>query len=385
MEKILFVCLYEPSKYGGHTGGTVILPNDILNAVEENLDVDLLVYKKDQIKSILPANIHFKPWSKGAKQIKRISKLRNLPTVLSRDYSCFEIDTNQYTRIIYFPYFCALFKITNPSVKIYTIGMDSGPMLYLRGFNNQSKFVMKVFCFYEFLQSLRIDKIATSISEKVFTVGEPDAEFYRSVFQSKAYYVPHPVSSLVNNYTPIDWNGNEKLRLCLPGGMSRFYVANLLDQILNNIYSSADKYRNKIMISFLGRIRYKGLEKLLKKISRAGIEIKFTDFADDYEMYLSQQHVILLPLAVGAGTKNKALSAFSMGLDVIGTPTAMENVYGVKKENIAYNADDFMREIDRRIINKKLYGFDESTKIKFREYHSIQAWRNGFWKEILKN
>lgn len=382
MDRVLFISLYEPNRYGGRMGGPVILVNDILSVADPGLDIDLVIYNRDHISSELPVNIRFIPWSEIADRTKKKNLSGLLPISLFKDYSCYTIDLQKYDRVVYYPYFAVLFKLRNNHAKFYTIGMDSGPMLYLRGFLRQKKLVMKSFCFYEFIQSLIIDKRVATVSEKVFTVGAADAGFYKSVFLADARFVHHPVTPLIDACSPIEWKEGEKLKLCIPGGMSRFYVADILDLFLCELTKNCEKYKDKIQISILGKIRYKKLEYELNSLASNGIKIEYMDFAESYEEYISQQHIILLPLAVGAGTKNKALSAFGMGLDVIGTQIAVENVYGVCKEHIACDALDFLEKIDLRLSEHKLFGYTEKKIKEFKRYHSVENWLSFFWKEL---
>ena len=87
MDKILFISLYEPNKYGGRVGGTVILINDILSVVPPNYDVDLIVYGKDSIESDLPKNVSFVSWNSIARREGKKSFKSKLPKGLYKDYS----------------------------------------------------------------------------------------------------------------------------------------------------------------------------------------------------------------------------------------------------------------------------------------------------------
>ena len=70
MKRVLFISLYEPCKYGGRAGGPVILLNDILESTEQDIEVDLLIYKKDEIVAELKKNINFIPWSSLTKKLR---------------------------------------------------------------------------------------------------------------------------------------------------------------------------------------------------------------------------------------------------------------------------------------------------------------------------
>lgn len=382
MDKILFISLYEPNKYGGRVGGTVILINDILSVVPPNYDVDLIVYGKDSIESDLPKNVSFVSWNSIARREGKKSFKSKLPKGLYKDYSSYTLDVKGYSKIVFYPYFCSLFNLENVQGNIYTIGMDSGPMLYLRGFLNHSDFKNKAFCLYEYFQALDIDKKAAAVSQKVFCVGDTDAAYYRCAYASDARFVHHPVTSLIDDFIPIKWEQNQKLKLCFPGGMTQFYVKGIAEKIIDLIGDESDYFKDRVEISFLGAVKFKELKNSLDRAVAKGISVNYTEFADSFEEYLSNQHVVLLPLAVGVGTKNKTLSSLGMGLDMIGTPFAMENVYGVKDKHVARNASEFISRIKERIDDNRLYGLSETEISEFKKYHSTYNWRTDFWDEL---
>lgn len=382
MNKILFISLYEPCKFGGRIGGPVILINDILSVVNPDYEVDLIVYNKNSIESELPDSVSFRSWdSISHKDGKRSLKSR-LPKGLYKDYSSYTIDVKGYSKIVFYPYFCSLFNLKNIEGTIYTIGMDSGPMLYLRGFLNHRDLKIKLFSLYEYFQALDIDRKAALVSKKVFCVGDTDAAYYRCAYSSDARFVHHPVTSLIDEHKPIDWKVGQKLKLCFPGGMTRFYAKGLIEKIVDLIGDEADYFRDKIEISFLGSVKYSELEKALSRIVNLGVKVDYTEFAESFEKYLSEQHIVLLPLVVGAGTKNKTLSSLGMGLDVIGTPIAMENVYGVKDYHVAHSAQEFIDLIKERIEKRQLFGLSETEICEFKKYHATSNWRTDFWDEL---
>lgn len=382
MNRFLFVSLYEPNKYGGRSGGPVILINDILSVVNPDYEVDLIVYNKEKIESDLPPNVRFRPWSSISSKHKKNSVKARLPKGLYKDYDMYTIDAEGYDSVVLYPYFCALFHWKNIHGNVYTIGMDSGPMLYLRGFLNHRDFISKAFCLYEYFQALEIDKRAAMMSKKIFCVGDTDAAYYRCAYSSDARFVHHPVTSLIDEFSPSTWKNNEKLRICFPGGMTKFYAKGLIEKIVDLIGEEADYFRDKIEISFLGGVKYPELKKGLERLENLGIHVNYTEFAESFEKYLAEQHLVLLPLVVGVGTKNKTLSTLGMGLDMVGTPMAMENVFGVKEYHVARSAEDFISRIKGRIEQNRLFGLSESEIVEFKKYHSVNQWRINFWDEL---
>lgn len=358
-----------------------MLVNDILSVLNEDMEIDLLVYRKESIASDLSGNIHFIPWNKLAQKTKRISFLGSLPKSMCRDYACYTIDLTGYDKVIYYPYHAALFQVKNCNAVFYTIGMDSGPMLYLRGFLNHKRFISKVFCLYYFFLALYMDWKATELSTKVFTVGEADAEFYRSVYLADARYVHHPITDSLDSCQPVPWEENQRLRVFFPGSLTRFYAKGLVEDILDLLIGKADYYKERIELSFL-RVQYKKLSKKIRQLEAVGFQVENVEFAENFEEYLSNHHLAICPLITGAGTKNKTLSLLGMGMDMIGSPITMENVYGVKKEHIATDAGEFIRLIDLRLQNHKLYGLSKAEITLLKEYHSVKNWKTYFWEEI---
>ena len=124
------------------------------------------------------------------------------------------------------------------------------------------------------------------------------------------------------------------------------------------------------------------MAKLLFELKNEGIDVAETEFAEDFEEYISQQHVILLPLVVGVGTKNKALTTLGMGVDLIGTKISLENVYGIKNINLANNPDEFIDKIEERLNVHSLFGLKSDELDKFVKYHSNNIWKTNFWDLI---
>lgn len=378
--KTLLVSLYPPNKYGGRVGGVVILLNDILSVATN--PVDLIVYKDNEGKFDLPDVVNFVPWNKLAS--KRGKKERAFKYSLYNDYKSYEIDIKEYDKVIFYPYFSSLFKYKNVHAKFYTIGMDSGPLLYLRAMLYNSRIKYKIFSLYNFIQAIKIDRHAVELSEKVFTVGERDAEFYRSVLMADAVFVHHPVSKLIDKYMHKEWAGKTEIKICFPGGLSPFYAPNMVDKILSLLLNNCDKYIGKISIEYLGRMPSKYTEGILDKLSKEGIHVNIQEFVDDFEYYISNQDVVILPLEVGVGTKNKALTTLGMGVDLIGSRIALENVYGIKPENCAENELDYLALIDLRLKEKHLFRLTNEEIVEFKNYHSVEQWKNNFWEIIYE-
>ena len=181
-----------------------------------------------------------------------------------------------------------------------------------------------------------------------------------------------------------EWAGKTEIKICFPGGLSPFYAPNMVDKILSLLLNNCDKYIGKISIEYLGRMPSKYTEGILDKLSKEGIHVNIQEFVDDFEYYISNQDVVILPLEVGVGTKNKALTTLGMGVDLIGSRIALENVYGIKPENCAENELDYLALIDLRLKEKHLFRLTNEEIVEFKNYHSVEQWKNNFWEIIYE-
>ncbi len=94
--------------------------------------------------------------------------------------------------------------------------------------------------------------------------------------------------------------------------------------------------------------------------------------------------MVILPLEVGVGTKNKALTTLGMGVDLIGSKIAVENVYGIKPENCAEIESDYLNLINLRLREKHLFNLTKEEIVGFKKYHSVEQWKDNFWEIIYE-
>ena len=63
-------------------------------------------------------------------------------------------------------------------------------------------------------------------------------------------------------------------------------------------------------------------------------DIVVTGYVSDIREYIAQSDVVMVPIRVGAGTRNKILQAFSMQKPVVSTTVGAEGILGLSNENI---------------------------------------------------
>lgn len=107
--------------------------------------------------------------------------------------------------------------------------------------------------------------------------------------------------------------------------------------------------------------------------------VNYIEWIEDYnEICVIGQDVHCLPLLVGAGTKNRTLTALSNGLEIISTPIGLENI-NIKGLTSTYMTKDpkkfvkYMYELNNKIfeevdieklIKERLY-FKKEVNIKY--------------------
>lgn len=382
MDKILFISDFPPELY--NRNGPTRLVYDILRACNYKEKVDLVVFKGELRPNYLPQDVGFRKWSeiklkqKNRDDNNHIFKIGMVPKAYLKYRNCI-INTEGYYAVITYPFQLSLINYTNTSIKIFSIGMDSSTLLYLRGLLYNRIYFIKIACIIRLLQNLRLELLSSKKVNKIFTVGEYDAFIYKAVFKKKCIYIPHPVTDMLAELHAPNWNGQENLRICFAGALSRFYTSSMLKEIVYELLQKKNQLSKKITLFFLGE----KLEKSINLLRNNGYKVYYTVFAESFEEYLSQCHLFIAPLVVGAGTKNRILTAVALGLDVIGTDVALENVYGMKCYNLANNGKEVVEQIETRLRRRKLYSLDEDEIKKFFEYHSIIQWTNSFWNKII--
>lgn len=376
--KILFISSCKPE----YEGSVSRLLYDILMACPSSLQIDLAIDRVETLNIDIPDNISFVQWSNI--NICLADKNNNFagPFVKKewKHYATEHINCKGYDCVITYPFQMSALDFVNFYGKIYTIAVDSATMVFSRALLNHDSIVYRIASYIRLCGIRKIDNYIARISKKIYTVGKSDAEAYNVFYNADATFIPHPViDKAFKQAKKPSWNGSDKLNICFTGSLSGFYVGNLLRNICKEI--SAEDLSNKVNIYFLG----KNIDnKAISYLNKAGYSVKCIDFVESYEAFLTEMHIMLVPLIVGAGTKNRVITAIGVGLDVIGTSVAMENIYGVDERNIANTPDEFILQIKRRLNNKEIYSLNNNDMDKFKKYHSYKQWKDNFWNTILE-
>ena len=107
----------------------------------------------------------------------------------------------------------------------------------------------------------------------------------------------------------------------------------------------------------------------IKALEKENKNVTITGFVDDVREYISKGKVMILPLEVGVGFRSRVVEVMAMGVPVVGTHNALDNI---EMENAVHgfisDSDDEMAEALVKILkNKKLFDTLSANCRKFSE------------------
>jgi glycosyltransferase involved in cell wall biosynthesis len=92
------------------------------------------------------------------------------------------------------------------------------------------------------------------------------------------------------------------------------------ERFWNNIYPLIQKENNKIKLIVLGN----NPPKWIRELENDNIVI--TGFVEDIRPYIAQCNVCILPLSIGAGFRGRVVEVMALGVPVVGTHNALDNL-----------------------------------------------------------
>jgi glycosyltransferase involved in cell wall biosynthesis len=98
-------------------------------------------------------------------------------------------------------------------------------------------------------------------------------------------------------------------------------------------------------------------ESWLVDVAKNDGKIRLTGYVQDLRALLAEYPVMVNPMRIGSGMKNKVLEAFAMGMAVVSTPLGIESIVGASAEKdymAADNAEHFAKAIIELLENEDL-------------------------------
>jgi len=256
------------------------------------------------------------------------------------------------------------FKPVRSPIGVVFYGPDSILLLFRRAIFSKNQFTyIRILSLIRFIQYQYIYSRLNK-QTKIITVGMKDLFDFQSRGFKNVYFLPHPVE-INQNERKRGGKKNKKISLGISGSLGRFncfycgkWYDYLIEILRKNNYSSFYRF------CFLG----KQYASIAKEIEKLGYEVDYKEWIQDYNNFLSEVDLYICLLAVGAGTKNRVLSANAAGIKVIGTEVALENI-DCNENYLIYTVDD-LNKILFSFCGKGINFLSDEAYNKFVSYHS---------------
>ncbi|TPE63654.1 hypothetical protein FJQ54_01990 [Sandaracinobacter neustonicus] len=170
-----------------------------------------------------------------------------------------------------------------------------------------------------------VDRFISRSFACYLVVGKADRRWIarQSGKNARTAYLPHPL--LTHSLLPAPEieaavAAQSRPTVLFAGAMSDMYSTGLFEELIDHLISKADLLRstNLLLVGATYEAAY-------RRLAANGLSAQWQIWIDQYEE-LFRGHIIQpVPLAVGAGTKNRVLTALANGATIIGTSVAVEN------------------------------------------------------------
>ena len=318
-KRILVVTFFTPTpeNYNGISG----LIYHLLKKRPDDIDITLYSYNVNGVRSSVLNEIESKlkikikllciPWK--IRIVRRWKFLQRCALLLPLDLYCYipipkiikyEIEKNNYNKVWLYPfYFCnALFAERCKDDMFFK--EKKIRQFVLRARQRQANNAEKKF---------NLDNL------KVHFVGKADLQYYNSHYGFKnGFYSPHPYYGLARKEIKF----NSSMLNVLWAGNNDMYMNSIGKKFISSLISSAEKLKNEVAITFLG----KGWYEYNNKLSSCGYSSQVIEWVENYSEEIIKYDIQIIPISIGTGTKGKVLSAMVNGLLCIGTSCAFENI-----------------------------------------------------------
>ena len=288
------------------------------------------------------------------------------------------IDFNNYEKIIVYPENLAFGIPKNFRRKITVLGPDSPSLRDARIYkemkkNNISILETWIKGIYYNIAKYHEYRLLKQI-ESFLVVGKTDRLWMKKnsyiinklSLKEKIKFLRHPILSRVVKEN-LEKENIEKKRFIFSGDLNYKFNNRFITVIVNELEKFDNiSYKNFLNIVVVGK-KNKWIVDLFENIKICNVN--YIEWIEDYnDVCVIGQDVHCLPLLVGAGTKNRALTAIANGLEIITTPIGVENIMykNLTSIYITKNAKLFARYMIK-LNNRFFYESDLNNLIKERQ------------------
>ncbi len=372
--------------------GSRLRTYQVINFLSEKCEVDLLSFYLHG-EDIISAK---KFYEKFCKNIFFLLQTRSKFNLISKLFIYFPTDKiikeinkillqNNYEAIIV-EKLIMLSYLNKKVFKKYKVVLDSwgiDSQITYQLFLNEKNLFRKIFKFLNYIRHLLIEIYLLSKSQNLVAITDNVYYFYKKIFKHKnIYLIPNAVD--LNYYKPSDCE-IEKGSIVFVGIMNFLPNIDAVNFFVNEVLP---KMKNKLKVKFyiVGKNPTQEVLNL-----HNGSDVIVTGFVDDVREYIWRSEVVVVPLRMGSGLRNKVIQAMACGKVVIATTEACEGLNVKDGENIliADTSDEFVEKIIKVFNDTELKMKIEKNARKYVEenfsYDIIkEKWIN-MYEEILNN
>lgn len=212
---------------------------------------------------------------------------------------------------------------------------DSRALLKKREYKKASNYINKLISYMQYVRANRIERFILSRFHTTTVVSDADANYiYKKIKKSMIKIIPNGVDS--NYFKPLN-NLQKKFPSLIFFGSMDF--APNIDAALflqSKILPLVKEKIKNVNLYIVGR---NPVGKLLSINGKNNTIV--TGAVNDIRPYIMRSTVVVIPMRIGSGIKNKVLEAMAMGKPVVATPLAVEALKPELTINILIGRDAF--------------------------------------------
>lgn len=234
----------------------------------------------------------------------------------------------------------------NYKVVIDSWGIDSEISRQL--YENEKNLFKKFILFIKYIRHFFCELCYLSKCKYFVAITDEQFNFYKKFFKrKKLLLIPNFVDT---NYFKPNYENFEKKSIVFTGIMN--FLPNI-DAVMFFVNEVMPKLKEKTNVKFyiVGKNPTKEVLML-----HNNSDIIVTGEVKDIREYISKAEVVVVPLRIGSGLRNKVLHAMACGKTVVATREAVEGINVKDKENIliANTPQEFVEKILLVLNNKEL-------------------------------
>lgn len=264
-------------------------------------------------------------------EVKEISNNRFIRVLRRNGFYCFKHEgiSDKYDYVMVYPDDLLFFLRKDDWKRVIVLGPDSPAFRDARVLRTKKNIVSRWIKYIMLLRSKYNEYRALSCVINYIVVGNTDARYMKMNIliknnynkKSKIIFLRHPVLSKV-----IGINKKEKSII------GKRFIFSITPQAQNNDfmievirYLKVYLKKSNLNVVLLGEVT-KWMYPLFKSVENCSVE--YVSWIENYkDICILEEDVHCLPLLSGAGTKNRTLTAYASGLEIITTSIGAENIH----------------------------------------------------------